>query len=121
MFNRKGLDKIYKAALGVAASRPELFVGNDARSSDQIAQKLLSKFANVLTVNDDRSELASQLGVAVLDVARENVYLYLDQGQPWEDLSAQLLESLLLGLKTACVTAPTAPAAEKLSPRNASG
>ena len=101
LFNRDGLNKVYKAALGVAALRPELFVGSDSSTADDIAQQLLSGIANVLRQNGDQEarDVGPQLGALVLEVIQANVHLYADEDQAWEGLAANLLQSILSGLQ----------------------
>ena len=103
LFSRDGLDVVYKAALGVAAARPELFVKNNNGDADDIARQLISRFATVLKDDDlhDGMAIAPKLGAVVLEVIQANTHLYLDKSQPWEALAADLLKSVLTGLKSA--------------------
>jgi len=101
LFEHDGLERVYKAALGVAATRPELFIDEISGDADDTARQLLTKFADVLRKDrdDDSPGIGSQLGVAVLEVVQTNVHLYVNADQPWEGLAADLLESMLTGFK----------------------
>lgn len=111
IFERDGLERIYKAALGVAATRPELFVASANGNADDIARQLIAKFATVLRQNNDADDrgVAPLLGAAILEVVQANVHLYLNTDQPWESLAADLLESILTGLKSGVVAGADDP------------
>ena len=105
VFERDGLERVYKAALGVAATRPELFIDEISGDADDAARQLLTKFADVLRKDrdDDSPGIGPQLGVAVLEVVQTNVHLYVNADQPWEGLAADLLESMLTGFKAGVI------------------
>jgi hypothetical protein len=99
----EGLIKLYRAALGVAAARPELFIkGKDLQT--EAARNMLKDVTAALQqapvpLNEKG---AIDLSVAALDAISGNLprLIKLDEGKPWERLAGNLLSDVLTGFKT---------------------
>lgn len=104
-FSEAGWISLYRAALGVAAGRPELFVGQGERPTEQIARDLLASAATVLRDAPPPfdGDLGADLVTAVLDTLRGAGARLLDPNQPWErgaaDLAAQVVAGLVAALR----------------------
>lgn len=96
-----GIAAIYKAAVGVAAERPELFLGSGGQPTDELARALFSGVAAVLkqTQPPFNSDLGAQLAVAALDAVRRRGPALLDANRPWENLLASLVGQIATGLR----------------------
>jgi hypothetical protein len=97
--SRAGWLGILRAAMGVAAERPELFVRGGA-TRDGIARDLVGGIAGVL--RDADPDFPGGLGIAlaqaVLAVAEQHAAAFLDAGEPWEALVSGVLRQLIGGL-----------------------
>lgn len=95
-----GALRLYRAALGVAAARPELFLAGDA-PNDAAARQLIGSLAQVLenAPMPYSGATAAALGVAALDVLRDNAPRLLRSGDDaWRTVAAEMLQSVLGGL-----------------------
>jgi hypothetical protein len=93
---------LYRAALGVAASRPELFIKGDGPDK-AAALALVGSLATVLEAAPMpySGATAAALGVAALDVLRDNApRLLRSGGDAWRTAAAEMLQSVLGGLRT---------------------
>ena len=96
-----GITAIYKAAVGVAADRPELFLGAGGQPAEALARELFTGVAAVLrqTPPPFKSDLGAQLAVVALDVVRERGPALLHADQPWEKLLGALVGQIATGLR----------------------
>jgi hypothetical protein len=102
-FSEVGFLSLYRAALGVAVSRPELFVGRGDGSGLQIATALMGGVAETLKdaplpLNTD---LGADLALMVLETLTPHTALFLDPTHPWEHLAALFVAQVVEGLKPA--------------------
>jgi hypothetical protein len=86
-FTLTGVLALYRAGLGVAANRPELFVGDDDSVKTQLFQDLLSGVAGALRDHAPfDGELGAELAAVGLDALGEHggALLKLDDSDAWE-------------------------------------
>jgi hypothetical protein len=97
-----GLVALYRAALGVAAERPELFLPGAARSTDAVARALFQRVTETLA--DLPSPFDDDLGVALvcatLAVVEEHAPRLRDANAPWEDTACTILRQVVEGLRS---------------------
>jgi hypothetical protein len=101
LFTQTGMVRLYRAALGVAVAKPELFFeGQDA--SDEIARDLLSSLGTVLKdapVPFTKS-LGAELAATALDCLSENAPALLRSGEDaWRGMAAELVRSVVEGVR----------------------
>jgi len=100
-FSQSGFIALYKAALGVVAERPELFLGRADKPAEQIASDLLSKVAATLkgAAPPFDSDLGINLAVDVLDTLKTHGPAFLDKNNPWENVVGSMVLQVVDGLK----------------------
>jgi hypothetical protein len=101
-FTEAGFIKLFKAAVGVAAERPELFLGRlDQKPLGQVATDLFGKVATTLqnATPPFDSDLGIQLAVAVLDTLKDKGPAFLDKNDPWENVVGSMVLQVIDGLK----------------------
>lgn len=101
-FTEAGFINLFRAAVGVAAERPELFLGRlDQKPLGQIATDLFGKVATTLknATPPFDSDLGIQLAVAVLDTLKEKGPAFLDKNDPWENVIGSMVLQVIDGLK----------------------
>jgi hypothetical protein len=110
-FSEAGFLTLYRAALDVAASRPELFVGRADRQVLEVATGLIGGIAAQL--HDAPPPLSADLGTALAGVVLETLQQHstglLNAAQPWEQLATILVAQVIEGLKPALEHEPTRP------------
>jgi hypothetical protein len=100
---KEGLLSLYRAALGVAASRPELFIKGGKPDAEAARNMLVAVTGALkqapLPFNEQN---AVDLAVAALDAASTNLprLIGLNPGKPWDALAGNLLTEVLTGFKT---------------------
>src|SRR5262249_49975787 len=114
-FSEVGWISLYRAALGVAAERPELFVGQSERPTEQIASDLLTNVATSLHEAPPPfdGDVGADLAVAVLNTVRTEGPRFLDPNGPWERgvaaLGAQVAEGLATAVRDPQTQTPRSP------------
>lgn len=103
LFSTTGFLTLYKAALGVAAERPEVFLGRPDTPGERIATTLFAKIATTLRsapvpFNADLG--AALVGIA-LDAMREYGMASLGGNGPWEQALVAMVSQVLDGLQAA--------------------
>ena len=103
LFTEAGFIAIYQAALGVAADRPELFVGDGSRPSQQIAADLFAKVASTLRGAPPpfNSDLGADLAIIALAALREHGLTVVAGKGAWENVLAGTVMQVVDGLKAA--------------------
>ena len=103
-FTEAGFIGLYQAALGVAAARPELFLGRPGTSADQLASDLFAKVAGTLKTAAPpfNSDLGTALAVDVLDTVKQDGPRFFEKEGPWENtvgtMALQVIDGLKVGL-----------------------
>jgi hypothetical protein len=108
----EGALRLYRAALDVAATRPELFVSGDAPDKTA-ARELIGSLAEVLEKAPlpYRGATGAALGVAALEVLNNNAPRLLRPGDDaWRELGAEMLQSVLGGLAAGLGSGAVEPA-----------
>ena len=102
-FSEVGFLSLYHAALGVAVSRPELFVGRGDDTGHQIATALMGGIAETLkgAPQPFNTDLGAELAVVVLQTLTAHTAAFLDPTHPWEHLAALLVTQVVEGLTPA--------------------
>jgi hypothetical protein len=98
-----GFIAIYKAALGVAADRPALFLGGADKPSEQLAADL---FANIVTAlraapPPFNADLGAEVAVAALEALQEHGLGLLGSHDAWINVLASMVTQVMDGLKAA--------------------
>ena len=122
VFSEQGLVGLYKAALGVAAQHPELFIGDDAVQSELI-RKYLSGAAALLRDAPPPfdQELAAGLGVLALEMAGDYARSSLSGEDSWEALGQAAIASFLEGVREGVAAGDVDDALAKLLSREQLG
>lgn len=99
-FGEEGLVRVYQAALGVAVSRPELFVAGDGRGKE-LARDMLSTVAGQL---DDapppfKKGVAADVAASVFEVAGRHAPRFFDKDAPWQLVAGNLVQEVMEGVK----------------------
>jgi len=99
----EGLLGLYKAALGVAAERPQLFLGDGQRSQDEFARELFANFAEVLSESPPPfdGEVGVALASAALGAVGNNIHRFVDDTALWEQTAAEMVRSFTTKFKSA--------------------
>jgi hypothetical protein len=118
-FSEAGLLSLYRAAIGVAAARPDLFVGRvGGKDTPAIAVDLFSRVA--ATLRDApapfSTDMGAELAVVALDVVHDHGPALLDPTQPWESVVATLVAQVSSGMAGALRTRDTGALRQVLSP-----
>jgi hypothetical protein len=110
-FSEVGFLALYHAALGVAISRPELFVGRGDDAGHQIATALMGGVAETLKGAPQplNTDLGAELAVVVLQTLTAHTTAFLDPTRPWEHLAALLVAQVVEGLTPALRDPQTRP------------
>ena len=105
-FSREGLLGLYRAALGVAAERPKLFLGDGQRPEDELARELFSNFAGV--PRNSTPPFDGEVGVALasvaLDAVGNNILRFTDDTDLWQHTAAKMARAFITTFKTALDT-----------------
>ena len=104
VFGEKGLIRFYKAGLGVAAERPELFVGDDQAAKGEMFRKMLSGAANTLREHTGfDAATGSAFAAMVVEEVGTNAPAILRHvaDEPWEKVAATLLSQVAAELSSA--------------------
>ncbi len=118
-FSESGFVALYRAALGVAVSRPELFIGRaDGKPVQAIATDLLRGVADTLKTAPSpfNGDVGAQLAATALDALKQHGPCLFDAANPWEGLAATLTVQVVDGLNTALQT-PRGALANLLAPQ----
>ncbi|GMQ77039.1 MAG: hypothetical protein BMS9Abin01_2347 [Gammaproteobacteria bacterium] len=100
------LVEIARAAIGVAAKRPELFITKAGESDEKIARALLTKVAGAVSdaIADDNVHLSdglvTDIAVSALEVLAEEGPSLLERTDPWENVAADMVALVAGGLST---------------------
>ena len=92
-FTKNGLIGLYRAALRVAAEKPQLFLDDNGDPRDRIAKDLISNFASVLmrTPPPFDGSVGVQLAAAALEAVSANAHRFAARDKPWEQSAADLV------------------------------
>ena len=105
-FTRDGLLGLYSAALGVAAERPKLFLGDGQRPEDELARELFSNFVGVL--RDSPPPFDGEVGIALASAALgavgNNIHRFTDDTDLWQQTAAEMARALITKFKSALDT-----------------
>jgi len=118
-FTEAGFIGLYKAALGVAAERPALFLGRAGTPAERLAEDL---FRNVATTVKDapapfNTDLGAELAVAALEAVQANGDQFIDRTRPWENVVGSMVLEVVNGLKAAVATPGSGSVATLFSER----
>lgn len=117
-FSEAGFIGLFKAAVGVAAERPELFLGRAGqKSAGQIAADLFSKIATTLknATPPFDSDLGIDLAVTVLDTLKAHGPAFIDKNDAWENVIGSTVLQVIDGLKHGLTAANGGPIKSLLS------
>jgi hypothetical protein len=91
-FTKEGLIELYRAALGVAAEKPHLFLRDDGKPQDHLAQDLIANFASVLAKTPPPFDgtVGVQLAAAALEAVGANAHRFAGRDKPWERTAADM-------------------------------
>jgi hypothetical protein len=106
-FSEAGFLAMYRAALGVAAARPELFVGSgDGTAAPALAADLLGRLADTLqrAPVPFNGDLGAQLAGIVLESLQKHAPAFLDPNDPWQTIASAVTAQLADGLAGALAT-----------------
>lgn len=101
-FSEDGLLAMFKAALGVAAKRPELFLGKADGATDEFRQDAFVKVMTILEGSDApfSKETGLNIATSVLDVLGEHAVELLDVHDDWDEVVDATVGHVLSGLKS---------------------
>lgn len=101
-FIREGLIGLYKAALNVAAEKPQLFLEGEGPKVD-FARDLFSNFADVFRKSPPpfNGEVVVALAGASLEAVGNNVHRFVNDTDPWGQTAADMVQSLIVKFKDA--------------------
>jgi len=103
-FTEAGFINLYQAALGVAAARPELFLGRPGTPADKLALDLFAKVTGTVknAAPPFNSDLGTALAVDVLDTLKQDGPRFFEKDGPWENvvgtMALQVVDGLKIGL-----------------------
>ena len=102
-FTETGFISLYQAALGVAAERPELFLGRAGTPAEELSADLFAKVAS--TFKDApppfNGDLGADLAVAVLDTLKQDGPRFFDKENAWENVVGAMALQFVNGLRDA--------------------
>jgi hypothetical protein len=92
-FSKEGLIELYRAALDVAAQKPQLFLDRDENPENRLAQDMFSNFASVLKNSPPPFDgnTGIQLAAAALAAVSSNAHCFAGADEPWEQTAAGLV------------------------------
>jgi hypothetical protein len=95
-FTKEGLIDLYKAALGVAAKQPHLFLDANADPQDYLTLDLISNFASVLmnTPPPFNGSVGVQLAAAALEAVSANSHRFTHPAKSWNQSAADMVSKL---------------------------
>jgi len=104
-FIREGLIGLYKAALDVAAEKPQLFLEGEGPKVG-FARDVFSKFAGVFKDSPPPfdGEVVGALASASLEAVGNNVHRFVNDTDPWDQTAADMVQSLTVKFKGALDT-----------------
>jgi hypothetical protein len=94
-FTKEGLLGLYSSVLGVAADRPELFIGPSSSEKEEFVRAIFSRFMDVLRNSPPPfdAEVGIQLASAALEAVGHHVHRFVDESD-WETVAADLVVAL---------------------------
>ncbi len=94
-FSRDGLIGLYRAVLGVAATRPELFIEGD-KPREALARETLKSFADALTNSPPpfNKQTGIALASAAIEVVGANAHRFADPQKDWHGVAVKVFENL---------------------------
>jgi hypothetical protein len=104
-FVKEGLIGLYKAALNVAAEKPQLFLEGEGPKVD-FTRDVFSKFAGVFKHSPPPfdGEVVVALASASLKAVGDNVHRFMNDTDPWGQTAADMVQSLTVKFKGALDT-----------------
>jgi hypothetical protein len=107
-FTQEGLIQLYKALLGVAATKPNLFAAADGTPRMDLAADLLARFAEGLIAAPPpfSGKVGVELAAAALDTMGRYAYRFADPTRPWEKAAAAMAAQTMAGLAKALAAGP---------------
>ena len=101
-FSQRGLIALFHSAVGVAAERPDLFLGRiGQKPAGQIASDLFGKVAAALksATPPFDSDLGLDLAATVLDTLKTHGAGFIDKNDGWENMIGAVVLQVVDGLK----------------------
>jgi len=95
-FTKAGLLDLYRAALGVAAQKPRLFLKSNGDPKDHLAENLIANFASVLMQAPPpfNGSVGVQLAAAALEAVSANAHRFAEQAKPWEQTASDMVSKV---------------------------
>ena len=95
-FSKEGFIDLYKAALGVAAEKPHLFLKDDGDHRDQLAADLIRNLSSTLLKcpSPFKGNVGVQLAAAALETVSANAHHFAGQGKPWTLAAADMVSQV---------------------------
>ena len=102
-FTTDGMVSLYKAAIGVAAAKPHLFLKENGNVEDAIVKDLIANFALVLKDAPPPFDggVGLELARVALDVISSNAHKLAAEDTPFEQIAADILERVARQLSEA--------------------
>jgi hypothetical protein len=106
IFTRSSAVELYKSIVGLAAARPELFLGDTSGKADKFIAAVFADLAGVMEASAPPFDEATISGLAAvaLDTLRRENRVLSDDDQSWHDLVAAMLTPVLAALSEAVAT-----------------
>jgi hypothetical protein len=103
IFTKTGAVQLYKATLALAASRPELFIGQADDTSERFVTAVFRDIALTLENTSPPLDhrLISELAAATLETVSREGSALLDPDEPWHNVVAQTLTPVLTAVADA--------------------
>lgn len=92
-FTKDGLLDLYKAALGVAAEKPHLFLKDNGDPRDHLAKDLIANFASALMQSPPpfNGSVGVQLATAALEAVSANAHRFARRDKSWEQTASDMV------------------------------
>jgi hypothetical protein len=105
VLSQEGLIGLYQSVLGVAASRPELFIDGTG-PKEELARDALSAFSNVLANTDPPFDRTAGIALAsaAIEVVGTNAHNFADPGNEWHGVAVKVFEKFAKDLSDAVKT-----------------
>jgi hypothetical protein len=104
-FTETGYIAIFRSAVGVAASRPELIMGKPDNAVDAFKTDVFANMMKVLAVAEPPfdGDLGARIAAASLDAVKDHATTLLDVDDDWDEVAAAATGMIIDGLKDGIV------------------